>query len=170
MLVQQAESKLSELNCRFTFEGVWSYLCRSKLRCDPLSQVDDLGTRLSHFHTFVAVDLNLKIFLPIPPEQHMISPSPNDNLLGRAQITISHSIIARHLCGWHFAIDGTGILEYTGCECLGQYPLISSNDLFELAWVITVEWTHLNAYILPPNSCLILCLGVQPAYTRLCMG
>ena len=90
MLVQWAESELSELSCRFTFEGVQSYLCGSELRCDPLSQVDDLGMRLSH-HTFV--DLNLKNFLPIPPEQHTISPSPNDNLFGRAQITISHSII-----------------------------------------------------------------------------
>ena len=82
MSVQRAESELSELNCRFTFEGVRSYLCGSELRCDPLSQVDDLGMRLSHFHTFVAVvDLNLKIFLPIPPEQHTISPSPNDNPL-----------------------------------------------------------------------------------------
>ena len=85
MLVQWAESELSELSCRFTFEGVQSYFCGSELRCDPLSQVDDLGMRLSHFHPFVAVvDLNLKNFLPIPPEQHTISPSPNDNPFGRA--------------------------------------------------------------------------------------
>ena len=74
-----------------------------------------------------------------------------------------------HLRGWRFAIDGTGILEYTGCECLGQYSLISSDDLFGLARVITVERTCLSAYILPPISCLILCTGVQPTYTRLCM-
>ena len=85
ILVQWAESKLSELSCRFTFEGVQSYLCRSELRCGPLSQVDDLGMRLSQFHTFVAVvGLNLKNFLPIPPEQRTISPSPNDNPFGRA--------------------------------------------------------------------------------------
>ena len=134
MLVQWAESELSELSCRFTFEGVQSYLCGSELRCNPLSQVDDLGMRLSHFHTFVAVvDLNLKNFLPFPLssapylllpmiihlEEHK-SPSATQSLLG-------------HLHGGHFAIDGTGILEYTGCECLGQYSLISSDDLFELA-------------------------------------